>query len=98
MNHIAQRRQTDDAVGVIGQERFAAGGERAGDGPVVAAFEWMRGELDAVIAADKILQQFGGESGEIEMGSGIERDRGIEVEQLRSFLRAEFRKGLGMRE
>src|ERR1017187_3065322 len=56
----------------------------------------MRRELNAPIAADKILQQLGRESGEIEKGSGVERDRGIESKQLRSFLRAEFRESLGM--
>ncbi len=91
VNHVAQGRQSNDAVRIIGEQRFAAGGECAGDGPIVAAFERMRGELDAVITADKILQQLGGESVEIEVGSGIERDGGIEVEKLRSFLRAELR-------
>src|ERR1700693_3573436 len=56
----------------------------------------MRRELDAVIAADELLQQFGRESGEIEAGGGIEPDGGSEVAQLRRLLRAELGEGLGM--
>ena len=96
MHHVAQRRQADHAVRIVGEQRLAAGGECAGDGPVVAAFEGMRGELDALVAADEILQQIGRESGQDRVGSGIERDRGIEVEHLRSLLRAEFGEGLGV--
>src|ERR1700682_6607769 len=58
----------------------------------------MRGELHALLAADEILQQLGRESGEIEVGRGVEGDGGIEVEQFRSFLCAEFGESLSMLE
>src|SRR5271170_3674281 len=52
----------------------------------------MRRELDAVIAADKILQQLGGKAAEIEIGSGVERNGGIKSKEFCSFFGTNVRK------
>ena len=45
------------AMRVVGQNGEAAGGERSGNGPVVAAFQGVSRELDPDIASHQIAQQ-----------------------------------------
>ena len=92
MNHVAQRGQREYAVRVIGKQRLAARGQRAGDRPVVASLARLAGELDALVAADQILEQIGREPGEIDARRRIQSDRWIEIKQLRGLVRAEFRE------
>ncbi len=56
VNHIAERRQADDAVRIVGEQGLAGSGEGAGDCPVVAAFAGVGGELNAMVAADEIFE------------------------------------------
>jgi hypothetical protein len=88
MNHVAQRRQTDHAVRVVSQQGLAAVCQRAGNRPVVAAFGGAGRELDAMVAAYKVLEQTGSESRKVRAGCGVERYCGIEVEELRGLLRS----------
>ena len=58
MNNVSQRRHCDHAMRIIGQQRFAAGSELAGDRPVVAS-NVVRScrKLNPRISADHALQE-----------------------------------------
>ena len=95
MNHVAQRRQREHTVRVIGKQRLAARSQCAGDRPVVASLAWLAGELDAFVAPDEILEQLGREPREIDTGNGIHSDGWIKMKQLRGPIRTELGQRTG---
>ena len=96
MHHVAQRWNPDDAVRIIGEQRPAGAGMHAGDGPIVAPLDWVRRKYDALVAADKIGQQPGLKSTQIQFGIGIQGNRRIQVHDFAGFARPKLNESLGM--
>ena len=82
VNHVAQRRNSNDPMRIVSQERLAGCSQLAGDGPVIAALNVVSRKFDSCVTAHQVAKQGGGKTCEIDARCGIEHHPGIQVEQL----------------